>query len=981
MAQVFSSTSSEGNGTIYPVISGDYIPALDNSSFEYGLGVVALWGGGPSARVPGDADTVSLVGGSQQPGATPITGNSLTYNIEGVVGPQGAQGPQGPPGSITTLRQQVFVPYGESDLADTLEQIRDTWENDGTILYSEYAEIKWDRPWDPMDVKAGVSSWNDASAGTTGAFLGIASDDGLFTSINTGTDWTETDPGTENYSAIRVAGTSGQVVAVGDTTKADGTVWTSTDSGANWSKSTVVGDGDDESDPTTLYSYTTETNPGLDWVLTTKSYWLENISPDPNSVSANISSVNLKLKGTYLGGNYVIRVQFLNLDDELSDYVEETLALTTAYSVETLTFSSPVSAKIADNKLYIRITVVSGPDPQNVAIFKGGTPQLPYVVVAGTWVTEDTDAVNNIDLASDGSNLLACSADGVWLSDDLGVSWTQYKPDSADDTSWTAGVISTSGTYVVVFDSGGNCYRSANSGTAWSAIDPADGDSFTPVDIDSSDNGQYVLVVGTNTTDSSRTAFRSEDYGATWAAINPTITAGNYNWTQCQISNTGRLIGLSRSGAIYMSWNEGVLWEGQSLPTSGSTWDGFAISGDGKVGIIANTAADNEWFQNSGWYERPIFGETAITETARSILDDTTTAGVATTIGLGTGDSPAFTGLSLSGLTASRLMATDASKNLTSLASPLIVGEGGTGAATLTDGGIVLGSGTGAVTVLAQATDGQLPIGSTGLDPVLATITGTAGEIVVTNAAGSITLSLGSAIGDIAALTPTDSNFIVGDGSNWVAESGATARTSIGLGTGDSPQFTGLSLTDTQSIQITSPDNAKNCFDLDLFTSQTSDIVSCQCAYFTITNQGSGGVTGSLRALQTVCLQNGSGTVADAYCLMTQVRHYHASGTLTNASGVRIDGPSITSTGTIGTLYGLLIEAQNHANVTTAYGVYQVGADDDNYFAGDIHGNKTIRADTTFSHDGTDGISTTFVDADGNTITVSGGIITAKTAP
>jgi len=504
--------------------------------------------------------------------------------------------------------------------------------------------------------------------------------------------------------------------------------------------------------------------------------------------------VNLKLKGTNFGGNYVIRVQFLNLDDELSDYVEETLALTTAYSVETLTFSSPVSAKIADNKLYIRITVVSGPDPKNVAIFKGGTPQLPYVVVAGTWVTEDTDAVNNIDLASDGSNLLACSADGVWLSDDLGVSWTQYKPDSADDTSWTAGVISTSGTYVVVFDSGGNCYRSANSGTAWSAIDPADGDSFTPVDIDSSDNGQYVLVVGTNTTDSSRTAFRSEDYGATWAAINPTITAGNYNWTQCQISNTGRLIGLSRSGAIYMSWNEGVLWEGQSLPTSGSTWDGFAISGDGKVGIIANTAADNEWFQNSGWYERPIFGETAITETARSILDDTTTAGVATTIGLGTGDSPAFTGLSLSGLTASRLIATDASKNLTSLASPLIVGEGGTGAATLTDGGIVLGSGTGAVTVLAQATDGQLPIGSTGLDPVLATITGTAGEIVVTNAAGSITLSLGSAIGDIAALTPTDGNFIVGDGTNWVAESGATARTSIGLGTGDSPQFTGGTL-------------------------------------------------------------------------------------------------------------------------------------------------------------------------------------------
>jgi hypothetical protein len=47
---------------------------------------------------------------------------------------------------------------------------------------------------------------------------------------------------------------------------------------------------------------------------------------------------------------------------------------------------------------------------------------------------------------------------------------------------------------------------------------------------------------------------------------------------------------------------------------------------------------------------------------------------------------------------------------------------------------------------------------------------------------------------DIAGLTPTDSNIIVGDGANWVAESGDTARTSLGLGTGDSPTFAGLTV-------------------------------------------------------------------------------------------------------------------------------------------------------------------------------------------
>ena len=44
----------------------------------------------------------------------------------------------------------------------------------------------------------------------------------------------------------------------------------------------------------------------------------------------------------------------------------------------------------------------------------------------------------------------------------------------------------------------------------------------------------------------------------------------------------------------------------------------------------------------------------------------------------------------------------------------------------------------------------------------------------------------------IGALPVTDDNIIVGNGSTWVAESGATARTSLGLGTGDSPTFTAV---------------------------------------------------------------------------------------------------------------------------------------------------------------------------------------------
>jgi len=74
------------------------------------------------------------------------------------------------------------------------------------------------------------------------------------------------------------------------------------------------------------------------------------------------------------------------------------------------------------------------------------------------------------------------------------------------------------------------------------------------------------------------------------------------------------------------------------------------------------------------------------------------------------------------------------------------VAYGGTGVSTLTDGGVLLGSGTSAVTAMAVLTDGQMIVGDGSTDPV--------------------------------------------------AESGSTLRTSIGVGTGDSPQFTDLTLTD-----------------------------------------------------------------------------------------------------------------------------------------------------------------------------------------
>ena len=104
-----------------------------------------------------------------------------------------------------------------------------------------------------------------------------------------------------------------------------------------------------------------------------------------------------------------------------------------------------------------------------------------------------------------------------------------------------------------------------------------------------------------------------------------------------------------------------------------------------------------------------------------------------------------------------------------SLGTALPVASGGTGTSTLTDGGVLLGSGTGAVTALGQATNGQLVIGSTGADPVLATLTGGA-NITVTNSAGGISIAasgLGSGTVQSVSATGTENGItLTSDGDS-----------------------------------------------------------------------------------------------------------------------------------------------------------------------------------------------------------------------
>lgn len=108
-------------------------------------------------------------------------------------------------------------------------------------------------------------------------------------------------------------------------------------------------------------------------------------------------------------------------------------------------------------------------------------------------------------------------------------------------------------------------------------------------------------------------------------------------------------------------------------------------------------------------------------------------------------------------------MATGNAINLTAAGVPTYNGAGAFSANTLTQHSILLGGSSNAISNLGVLTDGQVPIGSTGADPVAAVITGS-GVITVTTGAGSINIST------------------AGGGMTWVVSTGPTQAMSVDTG-------------------------------------------------------------------------------------------------------------------------------------------------------------------------------------------------------
>ena len=242
------------------------------------------------------------------------------------------------------------------------------------------------------------------------------------------------------------------------------------------------------------------------------------------------------------------------------------------------------------------------------------------------------------------------------------------------------------------------------------------------------------------------------------------------------------------------------------------------------------------------------------------------------------------------------------------------VSKGGTGATSLTDGGVLLGSGTGAVTAMGVLSDGQMIVGDGTTDPVaesgatlrtsiglgsIATqasnsvsisggsITGITDLVVADGGTGASSLTdggvlLGSGTGAITAMAVLgDGEMIVGDGTtDPVAESGATLRTSIGVAIGSDVQ----------------------AFDADILKADTADNLTA--GFSTTVHDAGTKSSGTYTPDQDdgniqKAVNGGAHTLAptvDDCAVIIQYTNNASAGTITTSGFTLVDGDDISTT-------------------------------------------------------------------------------------
>ena len=248
MADVFSTSGEKSENVVVPTpqLQGLFVPGIDNSLAIDGFGTVTPLGGGGTARkysdygISGDISQQNTQLNDLASNLILAEGEGISYSLEGLVGPQGPPGRDGRDGIIHVMG--LNLPQNSNFLAalpHNLDQINDLGTAINKLIYTSAYTAYNNFVWEKTSIASDVKSWNESGINTDASFFIIAADAGIYISTDSGDNWSKKNPDSDTYIQTNCEASGGKAVVLGDTNRAEGKIWTTTDYGVNWTEKTV----------------------------------------------------------------------------------------------------------------------------------------------------------------------------------------------------------------------------------------------------------------------------------------------------------------------------------------------------------------------------------------------------------------------------------------------------------------------------------------------------------------------------------------------------------------------------------------------------------------------------------------------------------------------------------------------------------------------------------------------------------------------
>jgi len=285
-------------------------------------------------------------------------------------------------------------------------------------------------------------------------------------------------------------------------------------------------------------------------------------------------------------GDTIVSTRWTSTSGQQGPYISTNKGATWSRKVTGITLGGTLlthSVCVARSSPLIMYATTS---PTTGSIYKstdGGNNWVDIGPLSASW--------NGIKCNSSGTIVVAAASVGyLYKSTDGGATWSAMT--GAGTPQWDSVFVSDDGLVIVGCAVPGNLQVSRNGGTTWSSITTV-GLNRLWRGISGSTDGKVLFACSSG---SSGKPVLSTDYGVTWSAIS--IGSATVSWWNTAVSiNGNKLLTAQSDGYIYVSQDGGSNWTSftSSPGLSAQTWEGLAMTPDGKTMIVGVQGTDKPW--------------------------------------------------------------------------------------------------------------------------------------------------------------------------------------------------------------------------------------------------------------------------------------------------------------------------------------------------------------------------------------------------